>query len=184
MADKNLSGINVLMVIAHDQFRDEELLEPKKILLDSGANVVVASTKAGTAKGMMGANVEPDTTIDKVKAESFDAVVVIGGLGSPEHLWHNAALHQILQDSKKADKIIGAICLSGAVLANAGVIAGKRATVYETPESVKALADGKCTFINQPLVTDGNVVTANGPAAAADFGRALETAMRAMKSRV
>ena len=60
MAEKRLTGNKILMVIAPDQFRDEELLTPKEVLTQSGATVVVASTQTGEAKGMLGARVTPD----------------------------------------------------------------------------------------------------------------------------
>ncbi len=69
----------VLMVIAPDQFRDEEYLEPRRILEVRGCAVTVASTSIEPATGMLGAVVKPDTTIDKVKAADFDAVVFVGG---------------------------------------------------------------------------------------------------------
>lgn len=168
-----LTGKTVLMVIAPENFRDEELAEPKAILEGAGATVTVASTKAGACKGMLGATVTPDSTIASESASRYDAVVVIGGNGSPAHLWGNAPLHQILRDAKQANKVIGGICLSGAALARAGVLAGKHATVWRTDASVAEMRKGNAKLEESPVVVDGKVVTANGPAAATDFGRKL-----------
>lgn len=74
------------MIIAPMGFKDEEFQEPKVILEREGLNVLVASTVAGTAEGMFGMKVTPDTTVDKVNPTEFDAVVVIGGSGSPTYL--------------------------------------------------------------------------------------------------
>jgi protease I len=170
-----LTGKTVLMVIAPQDFRDEELANPKAILEKEGASVTVASTKTGTCKGMLGATVKSDTTIasESGNANHYDAVVVIGGNGSPEHLWGNTSLHQILRDAKQANKVIGGICLSGAALARAGVLAGKHATVWRTDASVAEMRKGDAKLEESPVVVDGKVVTANGPAAATDFGRKL-----------
>ena len=168
-----LSGKNVLMVIAPENFRDEELAEPKAILEGDGAKVTVASTKVGACKGMLGATVTPDTTLASESASRYDAVIVIGGNGSPAHLWGNASLHQILRDAKQANKVIGGICLSGAALARAGVLAGKHATVWRTDASVAEMRKGDAKLEESPVVDDGKLVTANGPAAATDFGRKL-----------
>lgn len=173
MAEKKLAGRKVLMVVAPDQFRDEELLEPKKILEQEGAEVIVASTQPGEARGMLGARVRPDRQLSEVKAAEFDAVTVVGGMGSPEHLWDNSTLHGILREMKQSEKVVSAICLSGAALAKAGVLEGKAATVWPMPESLKALAEGKAKYQEKPVVQDGRVITANGPEAAREFGQTI-----------
>jgi protease I len=176
-----LDGKNVLMIIAPNDFRDEELLEPQRILTEAGAKVVVASTKAGEAKGMLGATVTPSTTVDKENASKYGAVVVVGGMGSPEHLWENEQVHKLLQDALNQHKVVAGICLSGAVLAKAGVLRGCEATVWATPESTLALEQGGATYKRDHVVHDGNVVTADGPEAAKDFAQAIIKAMSAVK---
>jgi protease I len=173
MADKRINGSKILMVIAPEQFRDEELLEPKRIFTEEGAQVTVASTKAGPAKGMLGATATPDCLIKDARPADFDAIVVVGGMGSPEYLWENNELHTILQQAVRDDKVVASICLSGAVLAKAGVLQNKQATVWEMPESLAALQQGKATYKKQPVVQDGRIITANGPEAAAEFGRTV-----------
>ena len=163
-------GKKVLMVIAPREFRDEELADPKAILEKAGAQVTVASTAMGDCYGMLGAEVEADVAIGDARASDFDAVVVIGGMGSPKHLWASAALHRLLKDAETGGKVIGGICLSGAALARAGVLAGKRATVWRTPDSLAEMQKGKAETLDVPVVVDGRVVTANGPAAAKEFG--------------
>lgn len=184
MADKKLSGKRVLMVIAPNQFRDEELIEPKKVFVAEGAQVTIAACKAGEAKGMLGASVTPDITVADAKAENFDAAVVVGGMGSPTYLWDDERLHVLLQQFAKSNKVVAAICLSGAVLARAGVLRGKRATVYATPESVEALKVGGANFVQDHVVRDGLLVTADGPEVAAEFGRVVVEAMTTVASAV
>ena len=79
-----LSGKRVLLVIAPEQFRDEELFQPQAIFKSEGAHTTIAACKLGEAKGMLGGTVQPDLLISDVKAENYDACVeVIGGMGSP-----------------------------------------------------------------------------------------------------
>lgn len=173
MADKKLQGTKVALVIAPEAFRDEELFVPKERLEEQGAETVVASTKLGEARGMLGGKAKAETTIKDLKAKELDAVIVVGGMGSPEHLWTNSELHSLVQDLYKAGKVVAAICLSGAALAHAGVLNGKKATVWECPESVEALEKGKANYINEPVVQDGKIITANGPEAAEDFAASI-----------
>ena len=78
----DLSGKNIVMVVAPDNFRDEELLEPKGVFEDYGANVVVASKGVNTAKGMLGAIVDIDVDLADVSVDECDAVVFVGGSGA------------------------------------------------------------------------------------------------------
>lgn len=184
MSEKTLAGIRVLMVIAPEDFRDEELLEPKQILTDAGAKVTVASTRAGAASGMLGASVNPDVVVDTIKPGDYHAVVVVGGMGSPTHLWNHTKLHELLQHAAGNGGVAGGICLSGAVLAKAGILNGKRATVWAMDESLKALEEGKAQYTAEHVVADGNVITADGPEAATDFGHALVVALQKNVARV
>ena len=67
-----LDGKKVLMVIPHTQFRDEEFFEPKKILEEEGATVLVASTTIRTCRGMKGGIADAQVTIADAKAEIFE----------------------------------------------------------------------------------------------------------------
>lgn len=173
VADKRLQGTKVALVIAPEQFRDEELFTPQKKLEEAGAKTTIAASKLGEAQGMLGGTAKPQTLIKDLKAQELDCLVVVGGMGSPQYLWNDKDLHKLIQELANANKVVASICLSGAVLANAGVLSGKKATVWEMPESVKALEDGKATYLNQPVVQDGKVITANGPEAAADFAEKI-----------
>jgi len=102
--NKRLAGTKVLMVIAPEQFRDEELLVPKEKFEAAGAVVTVASTRTGEAKGMLGAKVNADKTLSEVKAQDFQAIVVVGGMGSPEFLWNEDKLHSLVQELNAAAK--------------------------------------------------------------------------------
>lgn len=163
----------ILMVIAAEQFRDEELLMPKQIFQDAGYETQIAACRLQEAKGMLGAVCKPDVLLKDVQAAEYDAAVVVGGMGSVQYLWDDADLHAILQAVAKAQRPVAAICLSGAVLAKAGLLRGKKATVWPTPESLAALKAGQAEYLEQPVVHDGQVITANGPEAAAEFAQAI-----------
>ncbi len=169
----SLFGKKVLMVIAPREFRDEELERPKAFLEQAGAEVTIASTAMGGCYGMLGAEVEADVAIGDVRASDFDAVIVVGGMGSQKYLWGSEKLHRLLQDAERDGKVIGGICLSGAALARAGVLAGKRATVWRTPESLAEMEKGKAITLDELVVVDGRVVTADGPNAARHFGERI-----------
>ena len=163
----------MLFVIAPERFRDEELQEPKRALEEQGATVTVASTRPGTATGMLGARVAVACTVQQADAASFDALVLAGGAGAPAHLWDSEPLRALARALHAAGKPIAAICLSPPVLARAGILAGKRATTFPADRAIVELKRGGATYVKEPVVRDGTIVTASGPEAAAEFGETL-----------
>lgn len=169
-----LSGKKVCFVIAAQQFRDEEFAQPKAALEKAGAKVTVASSSLNTAKGMLGMETKPEVLFTQVKAADFDAVVFIGGGGATEY-WTNPKAHALAKEAVAAGKILGAICFGPVTLANAGLLKGKRCTVYSSEVGQVRAQGGNCT--GKEVERDGLIITGNGPTAAKAFGEALVTAL-------
>ncbi len=170
--DVPTSGKKVLMIIACEDFRDEELLEPEKTFVQAGHEVVVASTARKGCKGMMGAEVDPDALLSAVKAADFDAVVFVGGTGSTS-LYDDAEALALAKDAAGAGKLVGAICLAPGILARAGVLSGRKVTSYDDEKARKAIEEGGGIWTGANVAVDGNIVTANGPEAAGQFGEKI-----------
>jgi protease I len=163
----------VLMIIAQKDFRDEEFREPKAILEKKGIKVTVASTAAGTAVGMFGMQVIPDATVDNVNISEFDAVVVVGGSGSQTYLWDDLRVHKIVQSLHKRGGLVAAICISPVVLAKAGLLRGKKATVFRTATTLNELKKVGALISDAPVMVDGKIITGKGPEAAREFGQKI-----------
>ncbi len=161
------------MVIAPRDFRDEELLEPKAIFEAEGTIVEVASTTGDLARGMLGAEVKPDLPLTAVDPHRYAAIALVGGTGAREHLWDNHTLHALLRIARDDGTPLGAICLSPAVLARAGLLHGVRATVYGEPRAKHELERGGALYVEEHVVTDQGIVTAAGPADARAFAESL-----------
>jgi len=167
----NLAGKKVLMVIAPENFRDEEYLHTREELERGKASITVASKKMTTARGMLGATVTPDLKLEQVDIDDYDAVIFVGGGGSAVYFDDDRAL-SIASEAFGKGKKTCAICIAPVILANAGVLDGKRATVFDG-NYIETIEAKGATFVNKPVVVDGNVITANGPNAARDFGRTI-----------
>jgi putative intracellular protease/amidase len=163
----------VLMVVAPTGFRDEELFRPKALFEADGAVVEIASTTPGVARGMLGAEVDPDLPLLAVDPHRYSAIVVVGGTGAVAHLWDNHALHAVLRVARDDGTPIGAICLAPAALARAGLLQGVHATVYDDPRARRELERGGALYVDQHVVTDQGVVTAAGPRDAGAFAQAI-----------
>lgn len=167
--------MNLLFAIAPERFRDEELDTPKRIFEEAGIGVDIASTTPGTCTGMLGAAVEANMTFDDVDPEDYAGIVVVGGTGSQEFLWTNKKLRALVRAFFEQGKVVAAICLGPVVLARAGILAGRQATVYPSPEAVRAMEKAGANLVKIPVVADLQVVTANGPGAAARFADTIIT---------
>jgi len=172
MAD--LSGKSVLMVIAHQGFRDEEYEQPRHMLEAAGARVTVASSSLAPAQGMLGATARPDILVGTADPTAFDAVIFVGGSGASEY-WDNASAHVLARDAYQAGKVVAAICIAPVTLARTKLLRGKRATAFH---SVRDHLEAEGAHVTDARVErDGTLITASGPEAAAHFGEALVAAL-------
>lgn len=162
------------MIIASLNFRDEEFKVPKDIFEKNGYSITVVSGSLSLSVGMLGMKVRPDITLDKVKVDDFDAVVFIGGSGSAEYFTNELA-HKIAKDAVAKGKTLGAICLAPVILANAGLLKGKKATCNDPESIIKKGAD----YTGRSVEQDGKIITGIGPEAAKEFA---ETILRSCKN--
>jgi len=111
----------IVMIIAHVNFRDEELSVPKSIFEESGAIVHVASTSLEPAKGKLGMTLIPDMLVEDIRVENYDAVVFVGGTGASCY-FNSKTAHDIAKSAYLKNKLICAICAGPVILANAGTL--------------------------------------------------------------
>jgi len=164
----------VLVVIASQGFQDIEYSQTREVLEENGGQVVVASSQK-LAQGKFGAKVEVDKLIDEVELREYDGLIFIGGPGALEYI-DDLRVHKLIEEAVSQNKILGAICIAPEILAKAGVLRGKKATVWSSPfdrEPIKFLEENGAIFVDEEIVIDGKIITANGPGAAKKFGLAI-----------
>ena len=177
MADKQLSGKKVVLVVPRTQFREEEVFEPQRILEKAGVEILVVSGKTGTCRGMRDGIIEAAASIDDVKPEEFDGIIIAGGSSVPTFFWKNKALVELAAAMSEAGKVVAAISLSTVVLAKANLLEGKDATVYYLPEAIEELKSAGARYVSERLIVNGNIVMAEGPAEARSFSNAIVAAL-------
>jgi len=174
--EKSITPRSVLMVIAPQEFRDEEFKSPFEYLKNLSHNVRVASTDTTTATGMLGMKVKPDLRIKDVDTLAYDALILVGGTGSVVY-WDDQTVHQLVKYFARPPKLLAAICIAPVTLARAGVLKGKEATVYKNRTTLDELKKGGATYIEKDVVVSENIITASGPKASDKFAQAIAKAL-------
>lgn len=175
----DLSNKKIAIIIAFKDFKDEECFAPQRILQESGAEIKIVSDELGAASGVDGGEAKIEIKLSDLDVSDFDGVVFIGGPGALSHL-DNENSYKIAKDAVNQNKILAAICISPMILAKAGVLRDKRATVWTSPldkKPKKVLEENGAKYQDKNVVIDGNIVTANGPGAAEEFGKAVGEAL-------
>ncbi|MFH1550047.1 MAG: DJ-1/PfpI family protein [Planctomycetota bacterium] len=181
-----LNDCRVIIVIAPENFRDEEYTEPRKILEDAGARIIVAAdvipaqTEKGEevlpeCKGMLGLKVRPEVTLAQALEAArtggmMDAVVFVGGPGAAKYA-ENAKALELACVAKMRRKIVAAICLAPTILAKAGLLKDRNATVWAGAKD--KLKEAGAKYSTEGVVVDGRIITADGPQSSKKFGETI-----------
>lgn len=167
----------IAFIIAKQGFQDKEFLVPAEILKKDNHQVIVVSntSKGEKAIGIFGSEVVVDLELEKLNPQEFDLVVFVGGPKALENL-DNEISYKIAQKTVELNKKLAAICIAPVILAKAGVLIGKKATVWSSDgygNPIKVLEENGAKYTGEDVVRDGNIITANGPKAAQEFGKEL-----------
>jgi len=162
----------ILMVIAPKNFRDDELFIPKRFFESKKIEVDVASTTKDKVFGMLGTMLKPDLLIKDAVLDEYEVVVFVGGIGVEDlRIYENPEFVQLAKKAHLKAKVVAAICIAPKILASAGLLKNKKATVFSS--GISFLKEKGATVVNQDVVQDGMVITASGPQAAHKFAETI-----------
>ncbi|MBT3865653.1 DJ-1/PfpI family protein [Candidatus Woesearchaeota archaeon] len=160
---------DVLIIIAPQDFKDEEYFHVREELENAGHKVVVSSLQ-DVASSVENKEVVTDVLIDEADVADYDALVLVGGAGASVYFENEKVLEMCYQTVEQG-KLIAAICIAPGILARAGVLAGKNATSFES--ELATLDEAGAITSDSHVVVDGQIVTADGPQAAREFGKKI-----------
>jgi protease I len=191
---KNKSALKgkKIAVLAADGFEEIELTGPVWYFRELGAEVEIVAPKYNPAPERYGLvypemskthimaiqYLQPvgwikfDRTADQIKVSDYDAVFIPGGAWNPDNLRYDKDVIKFVQDFNKSGKLIAAICHGPVVLASANILKGKKLTGFWNIQV--DLKNAGADVLEEPVVTDGNLVTSRHPIDVADFSRAVE----------
>ncbi len=174
MANKNLQGKKIA-ILATDGFEQSELMDPRKALDEVGAETKVVSLKSGKIKGWKsndwGQEVPVDVTVDSVRGEDFDALLLPGGVSNPDKLRMEPKAVAFVKSFFDANKPVAAICHGPWTIIEAGAAKGRK--IASWPSIKTDLRNAGAEWIDKEAVTDGNLVTARKPDDIPAFNRAM-----------
>lgn len=175
LSGDELAGTRVA-ILAETLYEDLELWYPYYRFREAGADVfVVGSGSAETYQSKHGYPVTVDAEADTVTASQFDAVIIPGGY-SPDHMRRYPPMVRLVREAAEQDKIVGAICHGGWMLASAGVLHGRSATSFR---SIKDdLVNAGAHWMDREVVRDGNLVTSRSPTDLPAFMRTIIAALQ------
>ncbi len=151
------------------------------ILRRADIEVITAGLQPGIVKASRGTQLMPDMTLDAALLEKYDMVVLPGGMPGAKHLKEDPRILSLLKKMAGEDKYTAAICAAPTVLAEAGLLKGKKATSYPGFLDKMALPDTHC--LADAVVRDGKVLTSRGPGTAMDFALALVEVLSGRETR-
>jgi protease I len=159
-----------ILIITGDGGEAYEALYAVHRFREAGWNAVVAAPAARRLHLVMhdfepgwdtyverpGYGLDADVGFDEVNADSYDAVLLVGGR-APEYLRNNRRLLELIRAFDASGKWIFALCHGIQVLAAAGLTKGKCLTCYEHVRFEMEQAGG--TFASEQVARDGRIVT-------------------------
>jgi protease I len=170
----NLDGKKVAILLENN-YNEFEFWYPYYRLKEAGATVSVVAPEAGTtyeSKNHLPAASE--VAARDVQGADFDALVIPGGY-APDQMRRHAAMVDLVRDAFGAGRVVAYICHAGWLAASAGILDGKTATGFF---SIKDdLANAGATYVDEPVVRDGNLISSRKPDDLPDFCRTIIEAL-------
>ena len=158
----------VIFVIPQRNFNDKEYSRTKEVLEANLVKVEVSSITEDECVGMYGLRVKPEKSVREIRVEEYDALVMIGGSGSPKLMDYPEVLN-IISEFNRRKKIIAAICLAPVILAKTGILKGVMVTVFPVDWAIASLKEEGAHYSDRHVIVDGNIITADGPDSAEKF---------------
>lgn len=164
-----------VLIVATDGFEEWELFGPREILQQRGAEVVLASLKLDPIQGTVhddpGRTIRPDITVDDARSDDFDALILPGGVRNPDQLRLHGNVIALIRRFAEQGKPIAAICHGPWLLVEADLVRGRTATSW--PSIRTDLRNAGANVVDEPVVTDDNIVTSRKPDDVEAFTNAL-----------
>lgn len=158
----------IYVCFAHG-FEEIEAVTPVDVLRRAGEEVKTVGIGGKTITGSHGITIHCDISHKEMDPEKVKMLVLPGGMPGATNLQKSPEVQQALEVLEEGGKWIAAICAAPMILGEKGMLEGKKATIFP---GMEAHLKGAIP-LDQPVVVDGKLITANGPGAALPFALQL-----------
>jgi len=168
-----------IIILIEDLFEDIEAIYPYYRLIEEGYGVNVVGPKEDKEyRGKHGMTLKSDISSGHVNLEDVVALIIPGGY-APDRMVRDENMVNIVKKAVNKCCVIGAICHGPLMLVEADVISSKKVTGFKSIRTPLKLAGG--ILMDNKVVTDGNIITAEGAADVVEFTKALIVLIKAYK---
>jgi len=157
------------LIILANGFEEIEATAIIDILRRGQVQVTVAGLNQTLIIGAHQINIQADTTVEEIKNNEFDAVILPGGEPGTTNLQKDKEVAKILLNHAQNEKIVAAICAAPKILDQLGLLQNKNATSYPGNKGDMI----RCNYKEDRVVKDGNILTSRGPGTSMEFAYAL-----------
>ncbi len=157
------------------EYEDLEVWYPKLRLEEAGFDVPLVGIGDAQYLGKHGYPAPVDLHIDQLDADSLDGIIAPGGW-APDKLRRHAAVLEAVRRVHARGAMVATICHGPWILISAGIVRGR--TLTSTVGIRDDIVNAGATWLDQPTVTDGNIVSARVPKDLPLFGVAMLEVLR------
>lgn len=148
-------------------FEEMEAIVPLDILRRGGVDVKTVGIGGKMITGARGITVNADLAdVDVNPGPDLECIILPGGNIGTLNLSKSQKVESFIDYALLNGRLVAAICAAPTILGDAGRLSGRSATCY--PGLEKRLSGAN--YLELPVVSDGNIITAWGPGASAEFG--------------
>jgi 4-methyl-5(b-hydroxyethyl)-thiazole monophosphate biosynthesis len=133
------------------------------ILRRAGIEAVMVGLSSSIVMSSHGVRVFADKKLADINPDEYDGIVLPGGNPGYKNLGKSEKILEIIRKFNSEGKLVAAICGSPAVLAKAGVLNERKATIY--PGMEREIPYPR----SDRVVVDENVITSQAPGTAIEF---------------
>ena len=161
---QTLEGLRVAILVA-EGFEEVEMTKPRAALEEAGAKTTLIAPEAGKVLSFehhdKSKSYDVDITLDAARANEFDALLLPGGVMSPDTLRMNPDAVAFVKTFFEEQKPIAAICHGPWTLVEAGIVKGMTLTSWPSLKTDIVNAGG--VWIDAEVSQDRNLVTSRKP---------------------